>query len=272
MNLALFRKTVRDSRVLILVMPLAIVVFEVLFLRGLVEFISDKTMFEWFERSFARRFTRVLLGADLLEGINLTSLMTLGFAHPLVYALTWSLVLAVGTRVIAGEIDRGTADLLLSLPLSRARIYACVSSVWLMAGIPVSLAPLAGAWLGQRILTMPETLNLERLALLVVNLFALYVAVGGITSLASSLVSRRGPAVAISLTVILASVLLNTVAQFSETIKQISFLGLLDYYRPLPIIRSGQLPIHDILVLLGIGGACWLAGLWRFRRRDIPAA
>jgi len=65
--------------------------------------------------------------------------------------------------------------------------------------------------------------------------------------------------------------LLNFLGQFWSIAEQIALLGLLHYYRPLPIVRTGDWPVQDIAVLLGLGAVFWSAGLWRFTRRDIPA-
>jgi len=221
---------------------------------------------------FVRRFVQVLVGADLFANLTPTTIMTVGLAHPLLYVLTWSLLLTTCSRIIAGEIDRGTADLLLTLPISRVATYASVSAVWVLAGVVVSFAPLLGMWLGERLYPLSEPIELARLWIPVVNLFALNLAIGGAATLVSSVVSRRGQAVGITLAGLVGSFLLNFLAQFWSPAKEISFLGLLHYYRPLVSVRTGEWPLGDMAVLAGIAGCCWLAGLWWFSRRDIPAA
>ncbi|MBU0637929.1 MAG: hypothetical protein KKB50_03625 [Planctomycetes bacterium] len=126
-------------------------------------------------------------------------------------------------------------------------------------------------WLGERSFALWEPINLGRLSLLTVNLFALYLAIAGTTMFVSSLFSRRGTAIAVVMSGLLVSVLVNFLAQFWSAIEWVSFLGVLNYYRPLPVVRSGEWPVRDLIVLVLVGGAFWSAGLWRFSRRDIPA-
>jgi len=64
---------------------------------------------------------------------------------------------------------------------------------------------------------------------------------------------------------------MNLVAQFWEQAQVVRVFGFLHYYRPLVIARTGALPAGDMTVLAVIAIACWLAGLWHFARRDIPA-
>ena len=70
---------------------------------------------------------------------------------------------------------------------------------------------------------------------------------------------------------LLASFLLNFLGQFWPVAERVSFLGILHYYRPLPVVRTGDWPVHDIAVLIGLAVVFFLAGMWRFSRRDIPA-
>ncbi|HEY3243030.1 MAG TPA: ABC transporter permease [Phycisphaerae bacterium] len=271
MNAAVVRKSLREAAVLIVILTIAGVGFEIVFVRAMREFASDLTRV-WFSRPMIRQLIGALVGADLAESVTPTGLVTVGLAHPLIYALTWTLLLSIGTRVIAGEVDRGTADLLMSLPVSRGSLYTSVSAAWMIASVVASFAPVVGIWIGQRVFPFWEPIEMSRLWLVAVNLLALDVGVSCVTLFVSTLVSRRGMAVAIALAGLLVSFLINFLVQLWPAVDRIGFLGLLHYYRPLAIVRSGALPWRDLFVLLGVALVAWLAGLWRFRRRDIPAA
>jgi len=270
-NLAVFRKTARETAPLLVILTAAILAFETLFVIAVREF-AEQIADVWQRIELVRLIIQMLIGADRLADLTPTTLTIIGLAHPLLYALTWTLLLTTCTRVIAGEIDRGTADLLLTLPISRVAIYVAVSAVWLVCGVVLSLAPLVGIWVGRSLVPLTVPIELEPLWIPTVNLFALYLAIGGAVLLISSLVSRRGKAVAIVLAGLLASFLLNFLAQFWSPAERMSFLGLLHYYRPLLCVQTGEWPLGDIAALVGIAACCWLAGLWWFARRDIPAA
>jgi ABC-2 type transport system permease protein len=271
MSVAVMRKTARDALLLLVIAVLAILIFECLLVRALGEF-ADEITEVWFRLAFLKNLVNALVGADLAENVTATSLVTIGFSHPLLYAFVWGFLLTTCTRIIAGEIDRGTADLLLSLPLSRARVYASISVAWMLGGMLICAAPLVGIWLGELASPMSEPLKLSRLRTAPVNLFALYLAIGCGTMLVSSLVARRGTAIAVVLATLLASFLLSFLAQFWPIARHISFLGVLDYYRPLETVRTGKWPITEITVLCTSAIVLWLGGLWHFSRRDIPAA
>jgi len=272
MNRAIVLKTLRDCRGLLIVLTLAIILFEMVVQRFTIDLAADLDLIRpWLEMEWVRQLVTMALGADPMGDLSSTTIVVFGLAHPAMYALTWILILTVGTGVVAGEIGRGTADLLLTLPVSRTCVYVSVSAVLAVATIIVSAAPVTGLWLGACCFPMPEALNFSRLWLCAVNWLALNIAVAGTTMLVSSVVSRRGPAVGVVLGVLIVSDVINFVTLFWEAAQPLSWLGFLHYYRLLPIVRGGGLPSVDIAVLLGIGLVTWGAGLWCFRRRDIPA-
>ena len=273
MNRAIFLKTLRDRLLLTILMALAIVALEMAIVRAILEMSRDLELLRtWLSRPLMQSLIRLALGADLLGDLTPTTMATFGLGHPLLYALAWTLMLTIGTGVIAGEIDRGTADLLLTLPVARGTVYMSTSAAWVLAAVLVSAAPLPGLWLGERLCPLPEPLEFRRLWPVSANFLALNVAVASTTMLISSLVSRRGRAVGILLAALLASDLINLLSQFWEAIQPFSFLGFLHYYRLLPVVRSGQLPLGDIGMLLALSLGAWLIGLWYFSRRDIRAA
>ncbi len=270
MSVAVVKKTARDALMLWVIVVLGILLFECLLVRALGEF-TDQITELWAKMPLLRNLVKALVGADMAEDLTATSLVTIGFSHPLLYTFVWGFLLATCTRVVGGEIDRGTADLLLALPVSRARVYASVSTVWVLAGIAVCLAPLVGIWLAESAFPMREPLELARLRTVPLNLFALYLAIGCATMLTSSLVARRGPAIGLVLAGLLGSFLLSFLGQFWSLAERLSFLGILHYYRPLECMRAGSWPLKEIGVLCGGAAVLWLAGLWRFSQRDIPA-
>ena len=118
---------------------------------------------------------------------------------------------------------------------------------------------------------MPQEMRpeLSRAILVTVNLYCVYVAVGGIALLVSALSNRRGRAMAIVFGIVLASFLLNFVAQFWEPARQIAFLGVMKYYQPAQVLQSGDPPFQDLAVLLLVGVLAWLLGGEVVARRSI---
>ena len=116
-----------------------------------------------------------------------------------------------------GRDRSGTADLLLTLPLSRSTIYVSTSLVWIVAAACLSAAAWLGLWLGNLAFPLRTPINFARMGIGAVNLLGLYLAIGGIASLISASCNRRGIAVGILLAVLLSSYLTNFLASFIES-------------------------------------------------------
>ena len=68
---------------------------------------------------------------------------------------------------------------------------------------------------------------------------------------------------------VLASFLLNFLAQFWEPARVLSFLSVLNYYQPMNVVSVGRLPLGDVVPLYGVGIAGWLIGGEIIARRSI---
>ena len=110
---------------------------------------------------------------------------------------------------------------------------------------------------------------LPRLAMIIINLYALYLAVGGLAFMVSALSDRRGRVIAIVFAVLVASLLLNFLGQFWPPARRVAFLGVLHYYQPASLLGAGGFPVRDVTVLVGFAAATWSLGWLAFTRRSI---
>ncbi len=218
---------------------------------------------------FVRTMMQAMLGTEVGEELGAETFMSLPWVHPVVLALVWSHVVICCTRVPAGEVDRGTIDILLGMPVTRWEVLRSETVVWLAGGMVVMVLALAGNTLGSWILAEQSAPSISRTAMVVVNLFCFYLAAGGLAWLISAVSDRRGRAVTVVVMLLLASFFLNYLAQFWEPAEKIAFLGILDYYRPLLIMRDGVWPIKDMAVLLAVAVVLWTAAGVLFARRDV---
>jgi ABC-type transport system involved in multi-copper enzyme maturation permease subunit len=268
---ALVLKSFRDYRMLIAAACIVVALFEILFVLAMKNVAPE--MFALLRRfGFLQRLFRALIGFDLSAGASPTTLVVLSLLHPFLSTVTWAALVTIGTRLPAGEIERGTADLLLSLPVTRASVYVSASAVWFLTGLLLAAATWTGVALGAVLVPFAEPVELTRIGMANTNQTALLLAIGGTTALVSCLVNRRGSAIAIVVALLLASFLINFLAAFLPIVETIEFLGFLHYYRPVDIVREGRWPVRDLCVLGGVAVVTWTAGLFIFRRKDIPVA
>ena len=224
----------------------------------------------WDTFEFAKPLISALVGMDISEGFFTAEMMqAFLWVHPTVLTLIWAHELMFCSRVPAGEIDRGTVDFLLGLPVSRFKLYLAETIVWLASGMVIVATGLCGLSLAATTFETDMKPDLFELFCVVSNLVAVYVAVGGMAFFVSACSDRRGRAIGVMFAILLASFLVNFVAVFVEQVRVISWLSILEYYRPAEAIQAQAFPLKNVAILLTIGFGCWAAGAAVFRRRSV---
>src|SRR5215475_2133161 len=161
----------------------------------------------WLQMEFARGIMQAMLGTETVD-IGPQMFQSIAWVHPVPLALTWAHALLCCTRVPAGEVDRGTADILLGLPVSRWEVFFSETTVWLVSGMVILGAALLGNLIGSSGLPSEQRPEIGRLLIVLFNFFCLYTAVGGFGWLISAFSDRRGRAMTFAFLVLLALFLL----------------------------------------------------------------
>lgn len=210
-----------------------------------------------------------LLGVD--PGNQMSSQLSQAFlwVHPTVLTLLWGHEVMYCSRIPAGEIDRGTADFLLCLPVSRWKVFSAETIGWLISGVCILVSGYAGHLIASLTVQPEMRLSTVHTLLVMTNLAAVYLAAGSFAFLLSALSDRRGRAIGVVFAIMLASFLINFLAQFQDWAKRFSWLSVMEYYRPAIIIQTGELPWTDVGILLCITLTFWVAGGVIFRTRSI---
>ena len=268
MNLAIFRKAVFDQRWVLLICGLGATALPILLMHAFVS-VPWEQLSGFLELPLIKTVIQVLTGADLGEVFRIDALGAFAFVHPIMLALGWACMITGATRVLAGEIDTGTADLLLALPATRISVYTSVTLSVLICGPVMAGAAWLGVWIGSRTAGLPEPIDVWLLRYVAINSAAMLLAVGGSASLISAVSSRRGKAVGVTVAILLCSFLLNWVAAFWRPAETLAFAGILRYFRPYVILRESRLQIGDVAVLLVVAAITWSLGAFLFCRRDI---
>ncbi len=216
------------------------------------------------------------------ENVSITSpmnLMTVGYVHPLIQAILciWAIGRAAGA--IAGEIDRGTMELLLAQPVARWRLVLAHFLVDVLVFPVLALSLWAGTWLGtwltglmnhpdaaNRVDPMPFAAALPEVGLL---LFA----ISGMTMLVSSMGRFRGRVLGLAVLITLLQFLVNLIGQVWAPAERLRPFTIFYYYQPQPLILGlpGTAVWWHLAVLGAVGAGGYLLAVWWFERRDLPA-
>ncbi len=174
----------------------------------------------------------------------------------------------MGMRITANEEDDGTMDMLLSLPVQRARVVIEKFLAYSVSIIGVVLLIYFGMHLG--VLLGDVELDVARLAEVTFYLIPLMVFTMAVTLLIGVVARRRQVALGIITAYIIMSYMLQTIGLAAEgtVAEPIGAISFFTYYNTGDILTQGYIWPH-IAGLVLISAALLLLSLHRYEKRDI---
>ena len=181
-------------------------------------------------------------------------------------ACVWPLLAA--SRMLRGEEDRGSLDVLLSAPRSRVRIAVeKVAAMW-AALLLIGLIAGAIAYLGG--LAFKADFSIAGGILWGLDLTLICMVFGGLALLISQFTHERGPAAGATGALLVVFIVVDMVHRIFPDAEWFSRLSPIYYYNlSKPIIPSYGTSLGGMLMLLGISVVLTGAAIWLFARRDV---
>jgi ABC-2 type transport system permease protein len=260
----------------------------------------EKTIFEG-----PGKIVRTLIGGEHINLDRAMDVLSVGYVHPLVITILCIWAVGRSSGAIAGEIDRGTMELLLAQPIRRSRLILAHFCVDLLSIPLLCLSLWAGTSLGVWLVgpIAPSAEDLKRFAFVHVNpealgldpaafgpalwnVGALVFAVSGYTLWLSAGGRFRWKVMGMAVFITLLQFLINVVGQIWDAVGLLRPFTVFYYYQPQQIVLghrwsvdlgevwSGGHPLcalNVIVVLMAVGIVGYGLALWTFTRRDLPA-
>jgi ABC-2 type transport system permease protein len=181
-------------------------------------------------------------------------------------ACVWPLLAA--SRMLRGEEDRGSLDVLLSAPRSRVNIaLQKVAAMW-TALLLIGLISGVIAYVGG--VGFKGDFSLVDGLLWGLNLALICMVIGGVALLISQFTHERGPAAGATAALLLLFIVLDMVHRIFSGAEWLSKLSPMYYYNlSKPIIASYGSNAGGMLVQLAIAVVLTGAAIWLFARRDV---
>jgi ABC-2 type transport system permease protein len=294
MTFLLVRKLLRDLRWSLLVVMLLLGAFQLLwakiterilstlspFFVGMANSVGmsredvEKVVFEG-----PGRVTRTLIGGESVQLDRAMDLLSVGYVHPLMQVMFCIWAIGRASGAIAGEIDRGTMELLLAQPLSRSRLilaHLIVDAVTIpLLCLGLWAGNWAGAWAVGEIKPKPATFKTdrpdnpmleiakamvkqpteeetrERLAIRPAQFGRALCLVGGLifavcggTMWLSALGRYRLRVLGLAVLIVLLQFLVNLLGQMWDAAEWMRPLTIFYYYQPQQLILSGDWCVH----------------------------
>jgi len=208
-----------------------------------------------------------LMNQDLLTTVSAQGIIGVGYTHPFALIMMAVWAVRVPCAALAGEVGRGTMDLVAARPVTRAAQIAA-ALLALLGGLTVLAA---AAWLGTVIGLLGRPLpgvTAWRYLPVAAALWLTFAAFGAVGIFISSLSREAGTAIAWLSGLMAGSYVLDYAARVWPRIASLRPLSLFRYYEPQRVVRSG-LAGSDLLVFAAVAaGALLIAFVW-FARRDL---
>lgn len=273
MNTVLWRKAIHDSWRQLLASSVLLVLFGWVFVWLMSQF-RPGAMGAII--SFLPKFVEPMLGVPLVDLATTAGRMSFLYVHVVVMLLVIGWAVGRGSDVVAGEIARGTMDLLLAMPIRRASLLLASGTVAAAGSAVLALSIWLGHALGLRLIEFPEPVSATRFLPGAINLFAMTFCLTGLTTLFSSWGRDRWRTVLWAGGLFVLSAVLKMVARLwlrGEWLKYLSFLTAFEPQKLilLPPEEAAALAWRYNLTLVGLGLSAYLLAAAIFTCRDIPA-
>ncbi len=292
LKLVLLSKLLRDYRWPLFFVGLLLAVYQVIWAKlteRIVQTVSTFTKFMPLDLLKSSLFQgpgqaiQAIIGGDLVGLDQPAELMTVAYVHPVTLTIFGIWAIGRSSGALAGEVDRGTMELLLAQPLARWRLVFTHFLVDLITIPVLCLCMIFGTWAGVNVVGI-EGVDLRPYAGALLNAGVMIFAISGYTMAMSACGRFRWRVLSFALGVSLVQFFINLLAQMWDRIAFLRPLTIFYYYQPQAIILKDQwtVPIgkdwpwlggevYGIVVLLLVGAIGYALALLVFSRRDLPA-
>ncbi len=208
-----------------------------------------------------------LLNQDLLASVSARGIIGVGYTHPFALIMMAVWAVRVPSAALAGEIGRGTMDLVAARPVVRAQQVAA-AFLALVAGLTVLAL---SAWLGTLIglVGRPiEGVTAWRYLPVATGMWLLFASAGTVAIFVSALAREAGTAIAWTSGLMAGSYVLDYAARVWPKIASLRPLSLFRYYEPQQAVSAG-LAFSDVQVFGIVALLAGLLALLAFSARDL---
>ena len=259
-------RTIKDRRITILVYVIAASAFLLMYISMFPSFASQKDQWD----QMLKTMPESMIKAFNLGDYSFSALENFLSAEE--YMFVWPLLLIILTistagGAIAAEIEKGTIEVLLSQPISRAKLFASrylagFLAILIFVVITVYLAiPLA------KIFNI--SIQASHYSTLALVGFLFGTAIYSIAMFLSAIFSDKGKVYFISAGILVLMYVANIVASLKDKFSDLKYFSFFYYYNPADALIRNRIDDVGIWVFLATIIIFTLAGFIAFKKRDI---
>ena len=211
---------------------------------------------------------KIALGGKTLQVGNTPGLLAIGYQHPFILFLLLLFAIGVPTGMLAGEVQRGTMELILSRPVKKLQVYVCAGALTITGMFGLVMMMYLGTATGTKIYEFNEPIPLDLFFRMAINGGLLAGAVGGVALLAAAFFRGRATAVGVTAGFLVVNYFVSVLSQLWPRMYFLFRFTMFNYVSAPKLWRGW--PLDDMGVLATVLVVCALAGAIVWQRRDLP--
>jgi hypothetical protein len=213
-------------------------------------------------------FIKTILGGEALQVGNVSGLIAIGYQHPMVLTLYMLFAVGVPTALLAGEVQKGTMELILSRQAAKIHVYVCAGLITVTGMFALVMVMFTGTVAATSIYDFGQPIPLYSFFKIAILGGMLASAVGGVSLLSAACFSR-GTAVTLTVAYLAVNYFVSIIADWWPRMKWLSPATIFHYVHG-PEIFNGSWPVGDFCVLISLLVVSALLGGIIWHRRDLP--
>lgn len=204
-----------------------------------------------------------------------SGLISVLYVDPVVLIACAIWAVARGSDAVAGEIDRGTMEVLLAQPVRRSNIVLSHAIVTTAGAAILAASLLLGNWIGIALVTFEQPISIRVFVPAAINLFAFTLSLAGVGALVSALDRYRWRVAGITGGFFIIQLIIKVIARMWPDGEWLTYFTIFGAFEPQKMIQYPEQALEMSLkynsALLGLAFLSYVATAVIFCRRDVPA-
>jgi len=210
------------------------------------------------------------IGGDMLQMGNITGFIAIGYIHPLVLTLYMIFAVSVPTGLLAGHVQSGNMELILSRSITKTQVYICAVILTLAGMFTMVALMFLGTVVGTSVYDFGQNISLYPFFRAAANGSLLAASAGGVSLLCAASFRSRGRAVGTAVTFLVANYFIDLFSEWVSFIRYLEPFSLFYYVDPQKVLYESAWPVRDMSILAAVTIIATLTGAVIWRKRDLP--
>jgi ABC-2 type transport system permease protein len=212
---------------------------------------------------------KMIIGDQFFSSLSVEGAAGFGLNHPVVLTLIIILITGITSKHIAGAVENGTMEMLLSLPVRRTTL---ILRLWVISALIIFVIVVfafIGLYTGVVIYDQINAQFIDKVLRIGINLFFLMLVFMSFSLMISSFMKESGKAVSLSAIAILIFYFVDILSSLWKPLEFFKPFNIFYYYQPQKFITGQRTLMDNLPVLFFLSLLFLLISLWKFRKRDI---